>query len=382
MAERNGRERQPMTAAIYARVSTTRQADNELSIPDQLKQLQAWCAANGFDVAAVFVEPGASATDDRRPEFQRMIAEATASPYPFTAIVVHSRSRFFRDLREFLNYEVILKRAGAKVISITQQTSEDAPGEMASKLFSLFDEYQSKENAKHTRRAMQENARQGNWNGSKPPYGYRAVPTGQAGSRGRIKKRLEIDPAEAEIVVQLFDLYLRGRNGQPMGMKAIAAFLNERAITMRGRCWRIQKVNDILADPLYIGRFYYNQRDSRTRKLRPESEWIEVEIPAILADDVFDRVAKRRADSDPRMHAPRAIASPAPLVGLLKCGHCGAPMIQATGKSGRYRYYKCATRIAKQVDACDCRNLPRDITDQLVLEAIARGKCSRRNGCD
>ena len=42
-----------------------------------------------------------------------------------------------------------------KVISITQQTGDDAAGEMASKLFSLFDEYQSKENAKHTQRAMQ-----------------------------------------------------------------------------------------------------------------------------------------------------------------------------------------------------------------------------------
>ena len=34
---------------------------------------------------------------------------------------------------------------------------------------SCFDEYQSKENAKHTQRAMQENARQGYWNGSVPP---------------------------------------------------------------------------------------------------------------------------------------------------------------------------------------------------------------------
>jgi hypothetical protein len=37
----------------------------------------------------------------------------------------------------------------------------------------LFDEYQSKENAKHTLRAMKENARQGFWNGALPPIGYR-----------------------------------------------------------------------------------------------------------------------------------------------------------------------------------------------------------------
>ena len=36
-----------MMAALYARVSTTRQAENDLSIPDQLRQLRDWCKANG-----------------------------------------------------------------------------------------------------------------------------------------------------------------------------------------------------------------------------------------------------------------------------------------------------------------------------------------------
>jgi len=38
-----------------------------------------------------------SATDDRRPEFQRMIDAATTKPSAFDTIVVHSFSRFFRD---------------------------------------------------------------------------------------------------------------------------------------------------------------------------------------------------------------------------------------------------------------------------------------------
>jgi len=35
------------------------------------------------------------------------------------------------------------------------------------KVVVLFDEYSSQENAKHVRRAMRENAKQGFWNGSK-----------------------------------------------------------------------------------------------------------------------------------------------------------------------------------------------------------------------
>ena len=192
----------PARAALYLRVSTGRQADQDLSIPDQRKQTKAWCEARGWEVVAEFVKPGASAMDDKRPEFQRMVADALRAPSPFEAIIVHSRSRFFRDLLQFLQYERSLKRAGIKVLSITQQTSDDAAGEMASKLFSLFDEYQSKENSKHTQRAMLENARQGYWNGSIAPFGYRAVDTEAVGNRGRLKRRLEVDPVEAPTSLQ------------------------------------------------------------------------------------------------------------------------------------------------------------------------------------
>ena len=361
-----------MAVALYARVSTTRQADVDLSIPDQLRQMRDWCKAQGITIAAEYIEPGASATDDRRPEFQRMIADATRSPSPIDAILVHSRSRFFRDLFKFLGYERILKKAGVKVISITQQTSDDPAGEMASKLFSLFDEYSSQENAKHTLRAMQENARQGNWNGSQPPYGFRVIETNAVGNRGRKKRRLEVHPVEAETVRGIYALYLHGHDGRPLGMKGIAEHLNKHATTMRGRAWRAQKVNHVLSDPAYAGCLYFNRQDSKTRKRKPQTEWIAVEVPAIIGADIFERVERKRAACDPKMHAPRALSSPAPLVGLIKCGHCGAGMAQASGKSGHYRYYKCTTRLNKGISRCDSRNLPREQTDALVLDALAK----------
>ena len=46
-------------------------------------------------------------------------------------------------------------------------------------------------------------------------------------------------------------------------------------------------------------------------------------------------------------------------------------MAQASGKSGRYRYYKCTTRLNKNVAGCDSLNLPRDKADRLVLSALA-----------
>jgi hypothetical protein len=50
-------------------------------------------------------------------------------------------------------------------------------------IMALFDEYQSKENAKHVLRALKENARQGFWNGSLPPIGYRVVAAEQRGAK-------------------------------------------------------------------------------------------------------------------------------------------------------------------------------------------------------
>ena len=84
-------------AALYLRVSTGRQADSDLSIPDQRRQAKGYCTSRGWEIVADYVEPGASATDDRRPEFQRMIDAATVKPSAFDVILVHSFSRFFRD---------------------------------------------------------------------------------------------------------------------------------------------------------------------------------------------------------------------------------------------------------------------------------------------
>jgi hypothetical protein len=77
-------------AALYLRVSTGRQADNDLSIPDQRRQAASYCASRGWEIVADYVEPGATATDDRRPEFQCMIDAAMTKPPTFDVIVVHS----------------------------------------------------------------------------------------------------------------------------------------------------------------------------------------------------------------------------------------------------------------------------------------------------
>ena len=360
-----------MAVALYARVSTVKQAEKDLSIPDQLNQMRDWCKANGYTVAMEYIEAGASATDDRRPSFQQMVADAISDSQPYEAVIVHSRSRFFRDLFEFLNYERRLKRCGCKVLSITQQTSNDPAGEMASKIFSLFDEYQSKENGKHTLRAMKENARRGFCNGSHAPYGYRTVESELTGNKGKKKKLLEIDLAEAAIVKRIFDLYLNGDQQHAMGAKDIAVHLNNRNTTLRCQQWTRGRVYEVLCNRTYIGEYYFNKRDHKTKAIKPEAEWIKLQVQPIIAADTFEAVRSRRAARTPERVPPRVVNTPTLLTGLLKCGKCGAGITLATGKSGRYRYYKCNTKISKGVHLCTTPAIPMQKLDQLVLTSLA-----------
>ncbi|WP_172822814.1 recombinase family protein, partial [Paramagnetospirillum marisnigri] len=227
---------QPIRAALYVRVSTTRQAEADLSIPDQVKQLTAYCERKGWQVAETYIEPGASALDDDRPVFQDMIAAATSVAHPYDHVVVHSLSRFSRDVLDSALYGRKLEKAGVSLVSITQEVGDDANGKLIRTILTAFDEHSSRENAKHTHRAMMENARQGFWNGSRPPFGYALAVKERRGTKD--KKVLVINEDEAQTVRLIFDLYL-GRHGKPLGLKAICTHLNWRGITRRGHAWGI-----------------------------------------------------------------------------------------------------------------------------------------------
>jgi len=71
-----------------------------------------------------YVERGASATNDRRPEFQRMIETGTSKPAPFGVVIVHSFSRCFRDDFE-LECVTKLAKNGVRLVSITKEMGDD-----------------------------------------------------------------------------------------------------------------------------------------------------------------------------------------------------------------------------------------------------------------
>ena len=111
--------------------------------------------------------------------FQQMLADVLVSPAPVDAIVCYNLSRIYRNYLELGQLVCDLKKLKVKLVSMTQQTPEDAAGEMVRSFFSLFDEYQSKQDGANTLRCMIQNANRGYFNGSSVPFGYQLKETGE-----------------------------------------------------------------------------------------------------------------------------------------------------------------------------------------------------------
>ncbi|MGZ2432698.1 recombinase family protein, partial [Rhizobium redzepovicii] len=361
-----------LRAALYLRVSTVRQAEHDVSIPDQRRQGEAYCASRGYQLIETFVEAGASATNDRRPEFQRMIEAGTSKPAPFDVVVVHSFSRFFRDHFE-LEFNVRrLAKNGVKLVSITQEMGDDPMHVMMRQIMALFDEYQSKENAKHVLRAMNENARQGFWNGARPPIGYRIVAAEQRGSK--IKKKLEIDPLHAETVRLIYRLFLEGDGTSgPLGVKAITCHLNERRIFTRdGGRWGLAQIHAILTRTTYIGEHRFNTRSYKNREKKPENEVAIMAVPPLIDRVTFDTVQARLKSRNPMVMPARVTSGPTLLTGLCFCARCSGAMTLRTGKGngGMYRYYTCSTKARQGKTGCKGRSIRMDKLDHLVASHL------------
>ena len=355
--------------ALYLRVSTVRQADQDLSIPDQRRQAEVYCKRRGWRIVREFVERGASATTDTRPVFQDMIAEARRSERKFDAVLVHSYSRFAREAFDLEFYVRELKKRDVELVSITQETGNDPMGEMVRRIMALFDEYQSKENAKHTLRAMKENARQGFWNGSQPPFGYEAI---EAEKRGdKVKKKLAILKCEAQMVRAIFDLYQHGTDGCTMGVKAIAGYLNHTGQRFRGNTrFSTGLVHRILTRETYAGRHHFNKTSGRARKAKPPSEWVKFKTPVIIPRATFAAVQERLRARQPKKQNPRLTNSPVLLSGIAVCSKCVGRMMLRTGKYGRYRYYTCAGQATRGKTACNGQSIPLQTLDDVVTQTL------------
>jgi site-specific DNA recombinase len=360
----------PRRAHGYIRVSTQRQADEGISMPNQEAQLRAYCLRNDCELVEVHSDAGYSATNDNRPGLQGMFAEAMRPGSGITEIVVYSFSRLFRDNYLLEHYRRKLKRAGVKLIAITQEVGEDAEGDLVRGVLSKFDEYQSAQTGKCTRDSMLRNAAAGFWNGSIAPFGYQTEIVEMRGDKA--KKKLAVHPVESAIVIDIYSMKRFGNGRGPMGYKKIVTHLNASGVTMRGRKFNISSVRGLLTRTTYRGEYRYGLWDTRNKVRRSADECQIITVPAIIPDDEWHEVQLGIANNARHMTPARTVSTPTMLAGIAKCGHseCGNALTIATGKGGRYRYYRCSRRLRRGETVCEGVSVRDNALETIVVDAL------------
>lgn len=375
-----------MNAAIYARYSSDLQ--RATSIEDQVRLCRRAATERGYTVQDdhVFTDSEMSGATSQRPGYQRLLTLAAGRA--FSAVFVEAQDRLWRDAAEMY---AALKRFlywGVRIVSIsTGSDLTDRTGKVLAAVIGLKDELFLEDLRDKTHRGMAGQVLRGFAAGGRA-YGYRSEPARDEAGR-IIGYRRVVDPAEAEVVRYIYQLYADG-----LTPRAIARRLNEERVPPprgpRGRraaSWTpatllgpADRLLGILRNPAYAGRVAWNRsqkvRDPETgrriMRRRPPGEWIWVDAPDLRIGpaDLWERVQARlrqRAWTPGRREGPRPRYL---LSGLLVCGECGG-RYTVQKRRGGVRYYACTVHFDRGATVCPNGRLVRqDRVEEAILAYV------------
>ena len=210
-----------MKVAVYCRVSTGHQYEDEIPILSQLEECRKYAQEKGWEVVKVYEEAG-HGWDDTRPAFQEMYEAAKQNPRPFDIILTWRSNRLFRSTEHRLAYGRIFRRRGIRCVSLHEPEFEGASGQLMETILAAADEYYCRQVAEDTLRGLRHLAAQGYSTGGKPPTGYRNIRVA-AGIKSNgepiMRTRWEIDSDAAPRVKQAFELCLQGKTNAEIVME-------------------------------------------------------------------------------------------------------------------------------------------------------------------
>ncbi len=232
-----------MRCAVYVRVSTDDQRDNGYSIDSQLRMIKEYCEKNDYSIVDVYNDAGHSGKDLMRPEMQRLLADIkTKKVDKLIAIKVDRLTRNNYDGFWLLNY---CEEHDVKIELILEPYDVSTTnGEIIFGMNLVFGQRERKEIGARTKRAMEEMALE-HIHPSKAPYGY---------TRNSETGYLEIEPIEAEVVKEIFELCKECKS-----TRGIATILTEENAYLKSGKWRNDRVYKILTNSIYIGVFEYGK---------------------------------------------------------------------------------------------------------------------------
>ena len=340
-------------AVLYARVSGDDRKYATSGIDSQLTDCRKYAEDKGYAIVGEQYETPDKATSgaDWLPGIERILKLAYEGT--FDVLIVREVDRLARNRFKQMSIENELEGQGIRVEYVIGQYKDSAEGRLLRGVMSDFAEYEREKTLERTKRGCIKSVEAGNVmiGGSNAPFGYDVVEIDG-------KRVLVINENEATIVRLIFRLYAH----EGKALLAICNYLNERGIpkptkgknhkarTSR-RGWSTGTMSGILNNETYVGRWYYRKKknikgkDGKIRQIaRPRSEWILVEVPAIIDEETFKLVQKRRMKNKRRREKKGNY--PYPMGGIMKCARCGSGMVGVTRpyKGTPHRYYRCSTK--------------------------------------
>ena len=335
---------------IYARFSSHGQ--NEQSIEAQVRICKEYAESKGLDVVNLYTDKARTGTNDARPAFQKMIADAKTGAFQY--IIVYMFDRFARNRRDSIIYKEMLKeKYGVKVISALEPIAEDEGGEFYEMFLEWNAEKYSKRLSKRVRDGLDTSVANGTFCGGFMIYGYQIELEPVPGKQGKFIKRVVINEEEAKVMRYVFEQYDKG-----VSKKQIAADLNAQGVRIKGKPVTHKTFDHYMTNPKYTGEFYFGDRFCTNM------------YPAIIDKATFERVQKRLAENRYFLGGTETAKVPYLLTGKLFCGHCGTEMVAGGGKSKtgkKYYYYECKKKKKK---LCSKRIEHKDQLEKYVVQNV------------
>ena len=372
-----------MRAAIYARVSTLRQAQAQ-TIEQQLSRLQAYVEEKGWslDDTHIFRDDGFSGASLNRPGLDDL--RDRASMADFDVVIITAPDRLARRyIHQVLLIEELQQR-GCTVVFVERPMSTDPNDQLLLQIRGAVAEYERTLITERMRRGKVAKLRSGHllpW--TRRPFGYQLDPEHPRDPAG-----VRIDPYEAAVVQQIYAWYLTSGSSIYGVIKQLKA---AGISSPRGSvCWTNASVRNVLTNPMYTGTAYGNRYRSipaRQRRsaltptgpgksytFKPRTDWIAIPVPAIVSQDHYDQVQEKLSHNQQTAKRNNT-AHDYLLRGLINCGHCHLTTTARTTAQGHH-YYACrgrseAVRVAEG-RACTARYIPAGQLDTLVWQDLCQ----------
>ena len=315
-------------AALYIRVSTQEQAQEGYSVGEQKERLIAYCKAQDWLIADIYVDGGYTGSNLKRPGIQKLMVETDK----FDVVLVYKLDRLSRSQRDtlYLIEEIFLPN-NVDFVSMQESFDTSSPfGKAMIGLLAVFAQLEREQIKERTKMGRVARAKAGLHHGG----GY--IPIGYDYADGK----LVVNVYEAEQVRKIFAWYLAGDS-----LKGITDRLHEEGYTNRyGSYGTWSSVRNILGNETYIGRLHFGE------------VVVDHAHEAIISEEQFQAAQELRKKRQ-EQYGSNAFQSKYLLTGLMYCGHCGARYYKRN--SGKYSYYACYSRtkqMPRMVKDPNCKN--------------------------